>query len=185
MCGETDPGKGAEDMLKGVGCCMIFCGCLGLGIWYRNQLTGRVRALHSLRDILELLAGEVRYGRDTLPECCRHIAKYLPSPFEEAFLGIGSKMEDNTGITFEEAFREGVDSILAELPLKPGDRDDFLNFTRQTGFADSQMQLRAIEQGMEQLGATERKLEKENDEKCRMAVGLGVMGGLLLVLVLC
>ena len=47
------------------------------------------------------------------------------------------------------------------------------------------MQLRAIEQGMERLGVTEERLEKENEEKSRMAVGLGAMGGLLLILVLC
>ena len=64
-------------MLRGLGCCMIFGGCLGLGLWYRSQLNGRIGALRSLRNILELLAGEVRYGRDTLPECCGHISRYL------------------------------------------------------------------------------------------------------------
>ncbi len=37
---------------------------------------------------------------------------------------------------------------------------------------------------MEQLAATEEQLVRENEEKCRMAVGLGAMGGLLLILVL-
>jgi stalled ribosome rescue protein Dom34 len=32
--------------------------------------------------------------------------------------------------------------------------------------------------------ATEEQLVRENEEKCRMAVGLGAMGGLLLILVL-
>ena len=46
------------------------------------------------------------------------------------------------------------------------------------------MQLRVIEQSTELLESTVEKLEKENAEKCRMAVGLGAMGGLLLILVL-
>ena len=42
-----------------------------------------------------------------------------------------------------------------------------------------------IEQGVERLGAIECRLEKENGEKARMAVGLGAMGGLMLILILC
>lgn len=172
-------------MVKVLGCCMIFGGCLGMGMWYRSQMNERLRALRSLRNILELLAGEVRYGRDTLPECCSHIARYLPAPYDGAFRKIEDRMTENTGISFGEVFREEMGSVLKELPLKDGDRGCFLDFTRQAGFADSQMQLRAIEQGMERLGVTEERLEKENEEKSRMAVGLGAMGGLLLILVLC
>lgn len=171
-------------MLKGLGCCMIFGGCLGLGMWYRSQLNGRLKALYSLQNILELLSGEVRYGRDTLPECCGHISRYLDPPFDGAFRKIGSRMEENTGMSFGEVFREEMDGILKELPLREQDRDNFLKFTQQTGFADSQMQLRSLEQGMEQLAAAQEHLARENEEKCRMAVGLGAMGGLLLILVL-
>lgn len=172
-------------MLKILGCCMIFGGCLGLGLWYRSQWNGRVRTLRSLRNILELLAGEVRYGRDTLPECCGHIARHLPPPFGQAFGEVGRAMEENTGLSFGEVFRGKLEGILAELPLKAQDREHFLEFTRQAGFVDSRMQLRAIEQGMERLCAAQERLERESEEKCRMAVGLGAMGGLLLILVLC
>lgn len=171
-------------MLKGLGCCMIFGGCLGLGMWYRSQLNGRIKALHSLQNILELLAGEVRYGRDTLPECCGHVSRYLAPPFDGAFRKIGSRMEENTGMAFGEVFREEMDGILGELPLREQDRENFLKFTQQPGFADSQMQLRSLEQGMEQLAAARERLSRENEEKGRMAVGLGAMGGLLLILVL-
>ncbi len=47
-------------MVRILGGCMIFSGCLGLGLWYRSWLLGRARALRSLGSILELLAGEVR-----------------------------------------------------------------------------------------------------------------------------
>lgn len=172
-------------MLKLLGGCMVCGGCLGLGIWYRAQLLGRVRALRSLENILELLAGEVRYGRAALPECCSHAARFAPPPFDAAFGRVGCRMEENTGRTFGEVFREELAEGLAALPLKAEDREEFLQFTSQTGFADSRMQLRTIEQSAERLRQTREKLERENGEKCRMAVGLGAMGGLLLVLILC
>lgn len=113
-----------------------------------------------------------------------HIARYVSPPFADAFLEIGNRMEENAGGTFEEAFREEIEQVLAELPLKDEDREGFLQFTVQTGFSDGQMQLRSIEQSMEWLGSTEEKLSGESREKSRMAVGLGAMSGLLLILIL-
>ena len=170
-------------MLRTLGGCMIFTGCLGLGIWYRFQLEGRIKALRVLQNLLELMAGEVRYGRATLPECCGHAARYLKPPFEGAFLKIGGRMAENAGISLGEGFREEMGEVFRTLPLKEEDREAFFRFLSQAGFADGQMQLRAIEQSMEFLHGTQERLEKENEEKCRMAVGLGAMGGLLLILV--
>ncbi len=171
-------------MIRILGGCMVFGGCLGLGFWYRSQLNGRIKALRELQSILELLAGEVRYGRATLPECCSHIARYLAPPFDEAFLRIGSKMEENTGISFGEVFREETCEVLAALPLQSQDRENFLRFANKTGFTEGQMQLRTIEQSMERLRVTQEQQEGENVQRCKMAVGLGAMGGLLLLLVL-
>ena len=140
--------------------------------------------MRSLRYILELLASEVRYGRASLPECCGHIARYLSPPFDGAFREIGWQMAENTGRTFGEVFRQEMGTVLQELPLKAEDREAFLEFTLQTGFADAQMQLRILEQCTERLRVTQEQLERGIAEKSRMAVGLGVMGGLLLILVL-
>lgn len=171
-------------MLKIVGACMIVSGCFGLGLWYRAQFYGRIRALRMLENILELLAGEVRYGRATLPECCGHITRYVGPPFQEVFYKIGERMERNEGNSFGEVFREETIPGLEALPLHIDDREEFLRFSMQTGFSDGQMQLRTLEQSMESLKCKREKLEKENAEKCRMAVGLGALSGLLILLVL-
>lgn len=171
-------------MIKLLGGCLVFAGCLGLGLWYRYQFGARIKALHSLEHMLDLLASEVRYGRATLPECCSHIAGGLDLDFEEAFLEVGRRMEENMGASFGEVFREEMEKALGGLPLQEADRENFLRFSARTGFSDSQMQLREIEQSAELLRNTRERLERENTEKCRMAVGLGAMGGLLLILVL-
>ena len=169
-------------VIRFLGGCMIFSGCLGLGLWYK-QFGARIKVLRSLEHILELLASEVRYGRAALPECCSHLAADLQEPFREAFGEVGRRMEENMGASFGEVFREELGKALADLPLQETDREDFLRFAGQTGFSDSQMQLRAIEQSAQLLGATRERLEREHGEKSRMAVALGAMGGLLLILV--
>ncbi len=160
-------------------------GCLGLGLWYRAQMDGRIKALRNLENILELLSSEVRYGRASLPECCSHAARFLAPPFDAAFQEIGRRMEENSGMAFGEVFREEMAEGLTGLPLKEKDREDFLQFTLRTGFMDSQMQLKAMEQSMALIRNTQEKLTQEHAEKCRMALGLGAMSGLLLILILC
>lgn len=172
-------------MLKLAGACMILTGCLGLGFWYRRQFTGRVRALRDMCNTLSLLCSEIRYGRRTLPECCEHVADRLTGAFSPAFRRIADKMRENTGESFARVFEECCGAFLKEMPLKEEDREEFLRFVSAGTFSDGQMQLALIEQSREQLEARAAALERENGEKCRMAVGLGAMSGLLIILVLC
>ena len=73
---------------------------------------------------------------------------------------------------------------LGEMPLKDEDREEFFRFVAAGTFADGQMQLKLIEQSREQLELKADALERENGEKCRMAVGLGALGGLMIILML-
>lgn len=173
-----------SEMLKGIAGIMVFSGCLGLGFWYRTQLNGRIKSLRMLQGMLELLASQVRYGRAALPECCRHVSAQLGSPFDQAFRGVAERMQENTGATFAEVFRDHLEKPLQELPLKQEDRETFLQFASKTGYQDGQLQLRFMEQSKELMAGTVERLERESSEKCKVAVGLGAMGGLLLILVL-
>lgn len=172
-------------MLRLAGACMILTGCFGLGFWYRRQFTGRVRALREMCNTLSLLCSEIRYGRGTLPECCRNVADRMAGNFGPAFRMIADRMRENTGESFAEVFAECAEVPLKEMPLKEEDREEFLRFVSAGTFGDGQMQLALIEQSREQLETRAAALERENGEKCRMAVGLGAMGGLLIILILC
>ena len=44
-------------VIRFLGGCMIFSGCLGLGLWYRQQFGARIKVLRSLEHILELQIG--------------------------------------------------------------------------------------------------------------------------------
>ena len=73
---------------------------------------------------------------------------------------------------------------MGELPLQQADRDAFLQFIPENGYMDGQMQLLSIQRSRAMLESTMEQLEKENAEKCRLALGLGAMSGMLLVLIL-
>lgn len=171
-------------MIRGLGSCMILAGSLGLGFWYKNELTGRIKSLRLLRTILTLLESEVRYGRGTLPECCGHVAARIPGECGAALRQVAGRMRENGGESFGQVFQECMEPSLRQMPLKPEDREDFFRFAGMCGIADGGLQLRLLEQSREQLEARAEGLAEKNAEKCRMALGLGAMGGLLILLVL-
>lgn len=127
---------------------------------------------------------EIRYGKTPLPECCRRLGERQREPFGEAFLSIYEEMKENHGESFSEIFCAKMEQCLKKIPVTEQDREDFLSFARGQSFEDGSMQLRTIERSKELLLTTARRLEKENAEKGRMAVGLGAMSGLLLLVIL-
>lgn len=140
--------------------------------------------MRNLQRIQELLVSEIRYGKATLPECCSHIAERVSEPYKSGFVHIYERMRDNRGEMFGQVFQEVMGECLKGLPLTEEDTKQFLSLFSDNGFEDEEMQIRSIEQSKELLQQTSGRLEKENAEKCRMAVGLGAMGGLLIVIIL-
>lgn len=147
-------------------------------------MNGRLVALRELGRIQEMLIGEIRYGKSTLPECCSRIAEHIQEPYQSAFFCIYDRMNEHTGEGFREVFSEEMRSCLEKLPVTGEDGKTFLSLFSSSGFGDDGMQIRMIEQSRELLGQTIDRLERENREKCRMAVGLGAMSGLLLLIIL-
>lgn len=172
-------------MMKMMSTVMIILGCFALGCWYREQFLGRVKSLRMLDTILALLESEVRFMRGTMPECCSSISDQLQEPFRQCFLGIAEEMRKDTGMPFSEVFRAKIEECMRDMPVKREDLNIFFGFLSDTGFADEKMQLRLLERSRERLKDSIDRLDSENVEKCRMAVGLGGLGGLLLVLILC
>ena len=171
-------------MLRILGAVMIISGSLGLGLWYRQQFISRLQTLRELEGILELFMSEIRYGKSTLPECCLHLAARLGEPYAQAFRDVFEEMQENTGAGFSEVFCRHMEECLAALPVKKEDGENFLRFISKSSYADESMQLRTMEMSRELLAGAIERVERENEEKCRLAVGLGAMSGLLLVIVL-
>lgn len=168
-----------------VGAFLIIIGCTGMGIWYRENFIGRIKALRLLQTVLAFLESEIDYGHETLPEACGRIAFRMPGELGKALEMVAIKMRENTGESFNHIFQGQLRDILEKLPLKEEDRNDFFLFVSDMGYADEKLQLKLLQSSSELLKEKTDMLNRDKNEKCRMAVGLGVLGGFLLILVLC
>lgn len=144
----------------------------------------KVQVLKDLQQILEMLKSEIRYGKATLPECCRRISEHMKEPYQSSFMKVFHRMQENTGEKFEVIFGEILEQCFSKLPIAETDKAQFLQFVSTNSFTEQKMQLCAIEKSEDNLRHRAEELEKENTQKCRIAVGLGAMSGLLLVIVL-
>lgn len=147
--------------------------------------------------ILELFRSEIRYGKSTMAECCKNLSVHMEDPYRKALqetyriyqeyqMGIYQNVRklDNGQSAFQSVFCAEMERCLLELPLSPEDREAFLEPFRTGGFQDGEMQLKCLEQGLERLRGCMETAEEELPGKCRLAVGLGGMGGLLLLIIL-
>lgn len=155
-----------------------------MGIWYRERLLGRLKALRTLTAILEMLMSEIQYGKSTLPECCSALTERLEEPYKRTFTEIYQEFGNAGGSSFQEIFVRRMELTFQNLPLKGEDEACFLAPFRNHGFQDGHMQMKSLEQSLLRLNDIIRTQNEEQREKCRMAVGLGVMSGLLLIIIM-
>ncbi len=169
-------------MQRILGFFLIMTGCSGLGLWYCMQMKKEESCLQEMCRILELMCGEIRYGRSTLPECCRQLSKRVGQPYATCFYHIYEECCSNEGKSFEELSRRCVERELKDLVVSGEDKEQFVSCFSADGFRDGMMQLRNIEQTKEELEDKLAGLKSEGATKRRLAISLGIVSGLLLVI---
>lgn len=169
-------------MQKIIGFGMILAGCTGLGVWYSTQFQLQLRNLQEMCRILEILLGQIRYGRCTLPECCHQLAKKANEPYRSCFSSIYEAACLNHGESFGQICKKNLEKNLQKLVVDKADKELFISCFTQGGFDEDMLQMCMIEQTKVELEGRLQALSKENTSKCRLALSLGAMSGLLLVI---
>lgn len=169
---------------------MILMGTLGLGIWYRNKFYERVEILCKLTGIIDLFLSEISFSKATMPECCAQVGIRICAGDEtdrklgNSLIKVHELMGRNEGITFDKAFSETMSECLSTFVLEGTDIADFLKISGTGSYSDGQMQIKALERIRDDLNDKVSELKNEVENRGRIAVGLGALGGLLLVIVL-
>ncbi len=163
---------------------MILVGCWGLGMWYGEQYRAQVKTLQYFTHILELFEAEIRYGRCLLSECCLRLAEKVEVPYKNMFLEIYQKSMADTGEGFGDICRQSMECGLKEVVAKTEDKELLISCFAKSGYEEDILQLRVIEQTKNQLKQRLDYVSRDNMSKYRVALGMGIMSGLLLVILL-
>lgn len=130
------------------------------------------------------MMGEIRYNKAILSECCLRVAKQVPRPFSDCLLEIYKEKRTAKGRHFGEVARPKLMQYLKKLPISDTERELFIHSFSGGGFEEERMQLSVLEQGARSLEKQIGELELRVREQGRVALGLGVLGGVFLVVIL-
>ncbi|HKM34820.1 MAG TPA: stage III sporulation protein AB [Lachnospiraceae bacterium] len=171
-------------MLRIAGAICIVCGCTGLGFYYRNRFQEALWHLRYMQQILEMFMSEIRYGKATLPECCRQVGTKVENPYKDALLAIHREAEKHSGRSFYEIWLACMEQALKEVPVTKQEKVIFIEFCSCSNHSDNQMQIRTLEQYRDMLVNYIKCREDNLEKQGRLATGLGVMSGLLIAVIL-
>lgn len=171
-------------MLRIIGGILVIGGCSGLGIRYRLELGEGLRHLRKLRELLEMLMSEISYHKSTLPEACRQVGLRMEEPYKSRMIKLHELLNGESEMDFQEAWHRQMGECLSDVPISTKEKEMVLGVACNGSLSDYNMQVRTIEQYRDMIDSNIKKREGEIQKQGRMATGLGVMSGLLLVVIL-
>ena len=145
---------------------------------------GRLDALREWKFIFGLMIDHIHYENATLPECCMGVSRMLPQPYKECFSAIQVRMDGEEGEDFATVYQREISKLLSQLPLSTEERELVENVIGDAVCPQEDMQVAYLERGVEMLGHRIGMQEKDIRVKCKLAVELGLLGGLFMVMIL-
>lgn len=171
-------------MLRLIGIFLVIAGCSGMGLKFKSELGSGLWNMRYLRQLLEMMISEIRYNKSTLPECCRQVGKKMEEPYASTLQNIYELLQEYNGLSFAECWEQEMAKCLVRVPISKKERELVLGFASCGGLTENNMQIRAIEQYRDMIDSAIKKREESLSEQGRMATGLGIMSGLLLIIIL-
>jgi len=171
-------------MIKAIGIVIIILTSSGLGFIYANDLKKRILQMKSLKKIIIMLDGEIKYANAQLPEAFYSMSKRLEQPFAEFFLKVSEELRAFEGATFREVWNRHVETNLDQTRLTIKDKSLLKSLGENMGYLDREMQHNSITLYLEQLEKEIEEAECEVQTKTKVYHSLGVMGGLFLAIIL-
>ncbi len=167
---------------KGLGLLCMFLGCTLFGIGRAMEYREREENTHYLVYLLDCLISQIVYQHSTMEDCMYELSTKVKEPFKACFLAIYENIREAPEQSPLQIMEDRLGETLLQLHI---DRDIgglFIECFRRTSFQDPA--------GMEAIlmGIKKRLLEyhagalEESKKQSRLAVYLGMFGGMFCVI---
>lgn len=163
---------------------MVVCGSTALGILCAYNARTRLKQLRELERIIGYLSGEIRYRREVLGVACKHVSARCSTVYADWLLEVAASTENENNTALQDIWECAKDKLYASSCLSKRDMDYINNLGQTLGYLDVQAQERGLSLLQQEIHETVQSLEHEVQNRERIAVILGIIGGLLLVIVL-
>lgn len=171
--------------IKIAGAILVIAGSSGYGYGLAAQYGQRLRELEQLRQMVFLLKGQITYASAPLSEAFEIVGRRTEGALARLFCRVSERIDTQQGEVFYKIWQEEVDGSEKDgLSMEKADRQSLRELGEHLGFLDKEMQERNLLLYLEQLDLRIGHLREHKQERCRLYISLGIMGGLFLTVLL-
>ncbi|HBI72017.1 MAG TPA: stage III sporulation protein AB [Lachnospiraceae bacterium] len=170
--------------IKIIGCVLVIASSTAMGFFFSNEMKCRVDHLKELKKLIVLLRGDIRYANTPLPEAISSIARKSPDIFKTFFQSTSQRLQELSGQTFAEIWKDAVNKELTETSLTKKDKQHLAGFGENLGYLDKDMQINTLDLYITQLEDEITETSKTVKEKAYLYNSLGIMAGIFISIVM-
>lgn len=171
-------------MIKIIGIVLIIVSGTGIGFKASENLVIQNDRLKKMKKLITILRGEIKYNNSYIGQALVAVSSKVSSPYQEFLLHVSKKLEDYSGRTMSDIWKEGVEETLSDSCLSHAQLSKFKDLGDTLGFLDKEMQLSTFDLFLEQLDIEINENNTKLKDNCKLYKCLGVMGGILVVLLI-
>lgn len=170
-------------MLRVAGCILALIGSVGFAGSICQERAGHLRLLKQLREILENMKYYIAYQKSTVPEALKMLAGRTKPPFSEAFMEIYERVYEK-GEGLPDAWKQSLEPALRNEILTKEEKKLVFDFPDCLGLMEENAQAGAMDGMLREICLHIEELEKEQKNKNKMTISLGVAAGVMISILL-
>lgn len=170
-------------MFRIAGCILAVIGCAGFAGNICMDAAKRLALLKKVRGIYENMKYYIAYQKATIPETLRILAEKGSEPFAEAFGEIDIRVCE-MGENLPAAWKQCMEKVLDTLPLTRKEKKLIMDFPSSLGFMEENAQAGALDELLREIDLHIEEMEKEQKNKNKMIMSLGVAAGIFISILL-
>ncbi|MFI3213695.1 MAG: stage III sporulation protein AB [Eubacteriales bacterium] len=169
-------------MLQIIGGAFILLGSIGIGQSMVEEIRTKQNTLIEYLHFFDILHSEISYSRETIPDACGKIGQKIDGKLGEYLKNIQVEVEQ--GNSFPECWRQQMEQALQGIKIDAKFKKHMLEFPSYVGFADSEMQCRAVNGYMEDISVMKSELEDNMKDQIKMIHAISVSCGMMIAIIL-
>lgn len=171
-------------MLKLIGAAIIFGASFGYGSSLSAQIQRHRDNLFSCLELIDLLSGEIQYGRAPLKEAFLRLSKRVKYPFDVILQELSEKMDHGGYISFPKVWKDEFRCRKTELGYTDAELEIVYGIGSNLGYLDTDSQTRHLQSYREQMEHVLAQMDQQIRQKKKIYRSVSLMAGLMVILLL-
>ncbi len=174
---------GAESMLRLAGCVLVIAGSAGFAQSICRDSKKRLEMLKQMRSIFEAMKYYIAYQKATIPEILGKLSVKGDGSISGAFQEIYRKVYEE-GESFPLIWKQQMEQVLMQSALTKEEKKMVLDFPSCLEFMEENAQAGALDELLREINLHIEELIREQKNKNKMIMSLGVAVGVLISILL-